>query len=100
MSAVRVRRLTWTDSRREGEGSRVFVGGLEIKVSPIATLLLDQLDRDGWTDARDLVAMVEETYGPPPHTNTLTAVRHTLRELERVGIVELDAVDGDEQETD
>jgi hypothetical protein len=88
---VRIRRTTWDDARREEEGSRVFVGGLEVKVSPIATLMLDRTDTEEWTDVRDLVAPVEETYGAPPHTDTLTALRHTARELARVGIVELEA---------
>ncbi len=90
---MRIRRTTWDDSRREEEGSRVFVGGLEVKVSPIATLMLDRMDDEEWTDVRDLVAPVEAAYGAPPHTDTLTALRHTARELARVGIVEVEDVD-------
>ena len=90
---MRIRRTTWDDVRREDEGSRVFVDGLEVKVSPIATLMLDQVDAEDWTEVRDLVAPVEETYGAPPHTDTLTALRHTARELARVGIVEVEDAD-------
>ena len=92
---MRIRRTTWDDSRREEEGSRVFVGGLEVKVSPIATLMLDRVETEEWTEVRDLVGPVEETYGAPPHTDTLTALRHTARELERVGIVEVEDPDVD-----
>ncbi len=92
---MRIRRTTWDDSRREEEGSRVFVGGLEVKVSPIATLMLDRVGTEEWTDVRDLVGPVEETYGAPPHTDTLTALRHTARELARVGIVEVEDPDED-----
>ncbi|HET7351324.1 MAG TPA: hypothetical protein VFJ28_10325 [Marmoricola sp.] len=92
---MRVRRTTWDDALLEEEGSRVFVGGLEVKVSPIATLMLDRTDTEVWTDVRDLVTPVEETYGAPPHTDTLTALRHTARELARVGIVEVEDAEED-----
>lgn len=72
---------------RDGE-SVALVEHTVVRLSHIATVMLDLLDASDWTDASALVDGLERRLGPPPDgVNALDVTESALRDLAQQGLV-------------
>jgi hypothetical protein len=86
---MRARRLEIIDQVVEGDESVVLVGHTVIRLSPLATALLAELEE--WTASSALTAAMTDVFGPPPEgTDAVAAVEAALMDMAGQGLIEHD----------
>ena len=84
---MRVRRLPVTDRVDSDGESLVLVGNTVVRLSPLATRLLDHCE--DWTEVRVLAERLVGELGPPPDgMDVREAVEYTVDALAGQGLVE------------
>lgn len=85
---MRVRRSAVSDRLVFGDESVVLIGDVVVHLSELPTAVLETITE--WTDVDDVMAMLEQRFGPPPDSSSFAATEATLRELEALGLVDRD----------
>ena len=95
---MRVRRLPVIDEYVEQGEAVVFVDGLVVALSPLATVALTAVGTQ-WTDSSKVAVALLAVFGEPPDARSpLEVTQETLQSLEELGLVASDGTnpgDGD-----
>lgn len=87
---MRARRLPVLDEYVENGESAVFVDGIVLALSPVATTILAALDEVSWRDSQDVADLLTYAFGPPPDgASAADATRSGLLELADLRLVEI-----------
>ncbi len=84
---MRARRAELRDVFHEGDESVVMAGANVVRLSRLATYLLEQMA--DWRSSDELAADLIQRFGDPPGGNAISFIEATLAELEALEIVEI-----------
>lgn len=85
---MRARRAALHDVFRRGDESVVMAGANVVRLSALATYVVDQLP--DWRTADELVPALVDHFGAPAEGSAVGYVEATLSELARLKIVEVE----------
>ena len=85
---MRARRAALRDVVRHGDESVVMAGANVVRLSVLATYLLDQMS--DWRTSDELVSALIDRFGEPDESNAADFVAATLTELAGLEIVEIE----------
>ncbi len=85
---MRARRAELRDVFHEGDESVVMAGANVVRLSRLATYLLEQMADWRWSD--ELAADLIQRFGDPPNGDASAFIRATLTSLATLEIVEIE----------
>lgn len=85
---MRARRAELHDVFRDGDEAVVMAGTNVVRLSRLATHLLEQMA--DWRTSDDLAAVLVERFGDPPNGDVVAFIHTTLTALATLDIVEIE----------